>query len=36
MVAKLESEHASVQEAVSAEFESLNATKEFTSNSRTR
>jgi HPt (histidine-containing phosphotransfer) domain-containing protein len=34
MVATLESEHASVQEALTVEFESLNATKEFTSNSK--
>jgi len=35
MVPTLESEHVSVREALSVEFESLNATKEFTSNSRT-
>jgi CheY-like chemotaxis protein/HPt (histidine-containing phosphotransfer) domain-containing protein len=36
MVATLESEYASVQEALSMEFESLSATKEVTSNSRNR
>jgi signal transduction histidine kinase/DNA-binding response OmpR family regulator/HPt (histidine-containing phosphotransfer) domain-containing protein len=36
MVTTLESEYASVQEALAVEFESLNATKEFTSNSGNR
>jgi CheY-like chemotaxis protein/HPt (histidine-containing phosphotransfer) domain-containing protein len=36
IVATLEGEHASVQEALTAEFESLSASRDFTSNLRTR